>query len=272
MSFEPESRAHGSHALEVLAPTGLEYWAVRCMLLDTRGWGRPPRGLTGAGRRLYQAAYGGQPGGHHTRAFGGVTGAAPTDCGRKSTYGGMSLRVTCAGMGLARWEENDEPSMAIVCGLAGALVPGLRPGTVVVPELVSCTDGTELRCDPVLRDALAEGARALSFDLESGPLLTAPSLVTGDARHEWAQRGFIAADMETGLLAGRNIRVATVRVILDSPERSISEQWGSPARALVQPALWGELLWLCRSAPLYALRAARVLKAGLDRLPTTERW
>jgi hypothetical protein len=170
-------------------------------------------------------------------------------------------------MGLTRWQGGDEHSIVIVCGLAGALATGLRPGTVVVPELVSRTDGTELRCDPVLRDALAEGARALSFDLESGPLLTAPSLVTGDARHEWAQRGFIAADMETGLLAGRNIRVAAVRVILDSPERSISEQWVNPARALLQPALWGELLWLCRSAPFYALRAARVLKAGLERLP-----
>jgi hypothetical protein len=238
MSFEPgsRSRAHSSPGhpqgdapttpLEVLVPTSLEYWAVRCMLLGTT-----PRG-----------------------------------------YPGMPLRVTGTGMGLARWPGGDEHSIAIVCGLAGALAPGLRPGTVVVPELVSRTDGTEMRCDPVLREALAEGARALSFDPDSGPLLTAPALVTGDARHEWAQRGFIAADMETGLLAGRNIRVATVRVILDSPERSISEQWVSPARALLQPALWGELLWLCRSAPRYALRAARVLKAGLDRLPAAERW
>jgi hypothetical protein len=220
----PQAWVSPTNSVEILAPTGLEYWAVRCMLYRVR----------------------------------------------RQDYGGVQPRITCTGMGLGRWRGGDEQSIAIVCGLAGALDPGLRPGTVVVPELVSRTDGTETRCDPVLREALVEGARALSFEPESGPLLTAPSLVTGDARHRWAHRGFIAADMETGLLAGRNIRVAAVRVILDSPERSISEQWVNPARALLQPALWGELLWLGRSAPRYALRAARVLKAGLDRLPATE--
>jgi hypothetical protein len=92
-------------------------------------------------------------------------------------------------------------------------------------------------------------------------------VIVGPARKEWADRGFVAVDMETGLLAGRNLRVATIRVVLDSPEQGISRDWLSPASAVLRPKLWGELFWLCRVAPPYALRAARVLKAGLEQLP-----
>jgi hypothetical protein len=77
----------------------------------------------------------------------------------------------------------------------------------------------------------------------------------------------VAADMETGLLVGRNLRVATIRVVLDSPEHGISPDWLRPSRALLQPPLWRELFWLSRVAPLYALRAAHVLKIGLGTGP-----
>ena len=70
--------------------------------------------------------------------------------------------------------------------------------------------------------------------------------------------------METGLLAAGDLRVATVRVVLDSPERDIARDWLSPADALCQPKLWRELLWLGRVAPSYALRAARVLRVALE--------
>jgi hypothetical protein len=105
-------------------------------------------------------------------------------------------------------------------------------------------------------------ARMLHFQPDTRPLLTAPSLVVGNERHTWFQRGFVAADMETGLLAGQNLRVATIRVVLDTPDYGISPAWQEPARALLQPSLWRELFWLSRAAPRYALRAARVLKAG----------
>ena len=82
-----------------------------------------------------------------------------------------------------------------------------------------------------------------------------------------AERGFVAVDMETGLLAGRNLRVATIRVVLDSSDRGISGAWLSPASAALRPRLWRELFWLCRVAPSYALCAARILKAGLKQLP-----
>jgi hypothetical protein len=118
-----------------------------------------------------------------------------------------------------------------------------------------------------LVQALVTAARTLHFRPDTRPLLTSQSLIVGGDRHNWSQRGFVAADMETGLLAERNLRVATIRVVLDSPEHCISPDWLRPTRALLQPQLWQELFWLSRMAPRYALRAAHVLKAGLGTGP-----
>ncbi len=171
-------------------------------------------------------------------------------------------RVRWAGMRLARWKGVRQGSIVVVCGLAGALAPGLPPGTVLIPERVGLADGRIMLCDPALVQALLAAARRLHFQPVSGSLLTAQSLIVGSDRHAWFQRGFVAADMETGLLAGQNLRVATVRVVLDSPEHGISPDWLQPTRALLQPSLWRELFWLSHAAPRYALRAARVLKAA----------
>src|SRR5258708_6481824 len=160
-----------THSVEILAPTFLEYWAVR--------------------RTLPHA------------------------------------RASWAGVPLARWKGARQVSIVVVCGLAGALVPGLRPGTVLIPDWVGLADGRIVHCDPELVQALVTAARTLHFRPDTGPLLTAQSLIVGGDRHDWSQRGFVAADMETGLLTGRNLRVA----------------------------------------PQYALRAARVLKVGLGTGP-----
>jgi hypothetical protein len=164
---------------------------------------------------------------------------------------------------LARWKGICQGSIVVVCGLAGALVPGLPPGTVLIPDRIGLTDGGIMHCDPKLVQALVTAAHTLHFRPDTGPLLTAQSLIVGGDRHDWSRRGFVAADMETGLLAGRNLRVATIRVVLDSPQHGISPNWLRPTRALLQPQLWRELFWLSRMAPQYALRAAQVLKAGL---------
>jgi hypothetical protein len=179
-------------------------------------------------------------------------------------------RIIRTGVGLARWDGVARGSILIVCGLAGALAPDVPPGTVLVPEQVGLPDGRVMRCDATLVRALAEAARAFHVQTVTGPLLTARALVVGAERDVWAQRGFVGADMETGLLADCNVRVATVRVVLDTPQRDISGAWQRPAHAMLRPPLWGELFWLCRTAPSYALLAARVLRAGLERLATQE--
>lgn len=199
--------------VEILAPTFLEYWAVRYM--------RP------------------------------------------------HAHVSWTGVQLAHWKGVCQDSRIVVCGLAGALAPGLPPGTVLIPEQVGLADGRIMRCDPALVQALVAAAHTLHFQPDSRPLLTAQTLIVGNERHDWSQRGFVAADMETGLLTGRGLRVATIRVVLDSPEQNISQDWRRPTRAVLQPSLWRELSWLCHVAPRYALRAAHILKVGLGIEPDT---
>jgi hypothetical protein len=174
--------------------------------------------------------------------------------------------VVRSGVRLSSWRGAPEGTAVVICGLAGGLRADLAPGTVAIPSRVGLPDGSIMSCDAALVDALSSAARALHLNLDTGPLLTAPRLVTGADRQRWAACGFAAADMETGLLAARGLRVATVRVILDSENRGIAEEWLRPGRAILRPALWSELFWLCRAAPSYSLRAARVLRAGLASL------
>ena len=168
-----------------------------------------------------------------------------------------------SGVGLVRRQEMPQGTCVVVCGLAGALVSDLPPGTILIPERVGLADGRTLLCDPALVQALATAAHSLRLRLDTRPLLTASSLVVGDERLEWAQRGFVAVDMETGLLAGQGLRVATIRVVLDGPEHDIASDWQRPWGSLLSPRLWPQLFWLGRAAPRYALRAARVVKRGL---------
>ncbi len=171
-------------------------------------------------------------------------------------------RASWTGMRLARWQGTQQGSPVVVCGLAGALATDLPPGTILIPERIGLVDGSSLSCDPVLVQSLTAAARSMSFQPDSRPLLTAPTLIVDAERQPWLQRGFVAADMETGLLAGRNLRVATIRVVLDTPNHALSADWLRPTRAMLHPSLWRELLWLSRVAPRYALRAAYVLKAA----------
>ncbi len=75
------------------------------------------------------------------------------------------------------------------------------------------------------------------------------------------ERGCVAVDMETGLLTAP--RIAAVRVVLDTPERDLSEVWRWPALAFAHPGVWREALWLSREAPRCARRAAAVLAVAL---------
>lgn len=172
--------------------------------------------------------------------------------------------VVHAGMGLTRGGVPAGRAV-IVCGLAGGLTPDLKPGTVVVPDGVATGDGPLRACDPRLARALRDAARALGLPVVTGPLLTVPTMVTGDDRAVWAARGFVAADMETALLPPA-MPVATVRVVLDAVSRPISDRWAAPTPAALRPVLLGELVWLGWTAPRYALRAARVTAAALGLL------
>ena len=169
-------------------------------------------------------------------------------------------RVVEVGVGLSRL-RSPLVGPIVTCGLAGALRADLDTGAVVVPDRVRGPDGTERPCDAELVARLAAGARRLGLEPVAGTLLTSATLVVGAERRRWAERGCVAADMETGLLAAD--RLAAVRVVLDTPERELSGAWQRPWRALLHPGAWRELPWLARESPRCARLAAAVLAAAL---------
>jgi 4-hydroxy-3-methylbut-2-en-1-yl diphosphate reductase len=176
-----------------------------------------------------------------------------------------TLRVARVGMGLKGGTPLPLALPFVSCGLAGALSPALRPGTVLIPEWVGLPSGEWRRCDVALARALEDAARSLGFVPLTAPLITTPHLVTGRDRDHWRRRGFVAADMETGLLLARNPCGAAVRIVLDSPWHELAANWVRPGRALLTPRLWPQTLRLGLTAPRYALRAAAVVRAALDR-------
>jgi nucleoside phosphorylase len=150
----------------------------------------------------------------------------------------------------------------ISCGLAGGLRHDLPTGTILIPHDVLSPDGTTLHCDDELVERLIAGARTIGIEPRSEPMVTTTTVVTGGERRRWADRGYAAVDMETGLL--RAPRVAAVRTILDTPLRELSEDWLNPALAALKPWNWRELLWLAREGPRCARLAAQVVAAALS--------
>ena len=71
--------------------------------------------------------------------------------------------------------------------------------------------------------------------------------------------------MESAHLAGHGARLAVVRVVLDTPERELSPKWERPWRAVLDPRLVREALWLLPHSRRFALRAAEVLADALRR-------
>jgi len=196
----------------------------------------------------------------------GYSGAAPTliaatalECNalRREL---PSARIVQTGIALANLRE-ELGEIVISCGLAGGLRPDLPTGTVLVPREVRRPGGGMLRCDEELVAAFATSARRLGVEPVFDPLVTAERIVHGASRAQWAEQGYAAVDMETGLIDAA--RVAAVRVVLDTPQREISEDWRVPAMAMLKPWNWPQAIWLARAAPRAARLAARVVAGAL---------
>jgi len=178
------------------------------------------------------------------------------------------IAVERVGVGLRGWTPS-APRPFVSCGLAGSLCASIRPGTVVVPDRVGLPDGECFSCSALAVRQLVDEARRLGFEAVVGPLITLPFIATGESRAAWRDRGFIAADMETGLLLRWCSQGAAARVILDSPERELAPRWSSPRRVGIDPRLWPELAWLGIAAPRFAQRSGRVVAAAAPGLLTS---
>jgi 4-hydroxy-3-methylbut-2-enyl diphosphate reductase len=152
--------------------------------------------------------------------------------------------------------------IVISAGLCGGLLPSQAPGTVVIPSQVADERGVIHRCDPGVVAALTHAAQYLRYPVVYGSMISTSVLVTGSERARWASRGHVAVDMESAAVAESAARFGVLRVILDTPAHELSDAWASPARAIRQPANWGEAVWLGVNAPRYALRVGAVLEAA----------
>lgn len=161
------------------------------------------------------------------------------------------------GIACARCEPSSLGTIVVSCGLAGGLRDDLATGTVIVADRVRRLDGSDLICDRALVLQLAVAARKAGYEPLVAPIVTTDAVVARALRREWAERGYAAADMESGRIVAP--RVAAVRVVLDTPSREISPAWATPLRAFLNPLLWGQALWLAREGPRCARIAAAVV-------------
>lgn len=141
-------------------------------------------------------------------------------------------------------------------GLAGALVPGLEPGTLVTATSVVGEDGTVLwRGEP-----LAVPGAEPAIVCAAGRVVDEPA-----DRARLAERtGAIAVDMESGRLAASGRLAGVVRAISDSPARRV----GLLARASTNDGrtAWGTVARAFVTQPLVSARAARDARRALASL------
>jgi len=150
-------------------------------------------------------------------------------------------------------------------GLAGALVSGLAPGTLLTARRVVDADGTVLWEEEPLR---VPGALT-AVVCDAGCLVDDPV-----ERRELARRaGAVAVDMESATLAATGRLAGVVRAISDTPERPVGRlaraaspdgrtDWRVVARALLhEPATTARTARGARRA-LGSLRHAAAALAG----------
>jgi hypothetical protein len=187
-----------------------------------------------------------------------LTVAAATGLEARAVRGAApQLRVIETGVGLSRVNGSALGDVVVSCGIAGALRTGLPTGSVVVPDRVLRPDGDSFACDEELVKSLDAAARRLGLAPSHGALVTTLTLLLGPERAQWAHHGYESVDMETGLI--RAGRVACIRVVLDTPERELSDAWSRPWTIPFRPDAWSQVGWVVREAPRCARLAAAVL-------------
>lgn len=141
-------------------------------------------------------------------------------------------------------------------GLAGALVEGVEPGTVVTARRVVDTDGV----------VLWEGTPLDVPGASVGTVCSSERVIDDPAeRSALAERtGAMAIDMESGPLAASGRLTGIVRAIADGPERPV----GKLAHAATDAGgvRWGVVLTSFLTEPRRAVRSARAARRALESL------
>jgi hypothetical protein len=155
------------------------------------------------------------------------------------------------------------PAAALISfGLAGALVEGLEPGTVVTAwrivdeHGVVVWEGEPLAVPGARSVVLCAVGRVIDEPAERGALAT--------------RTGAVAADMESGVLAATGRLVGVVRAISDGPERPVG-RLASAAHADGDVAWW-PVVRAFLNEPAKSARAAAGSRRALAELERASRW
>ncbi len=165
------------------------------------------------------------------------------------------VRVACAGPGIERAHNtahrliHEGAERLLSFGLAGALDPGLKPGTLILPTHILGPQGIALPVDSNIHESLTAMLAPLT---KSTGLLVSTQRIIDNAQSKKAlaaESRAVAVDMESfGVAAaatGAKIPFAVLRAIADPAERSVplAAQKGVDPDGRLRPlAVMAELL------------------------------
>jgi 4-hydroxy-3-methylbut-2-enyl diphosphate reductase len=202
-----------------------------------------------------------------------------------SARSGPNTIVARTGSGPARARAAAEalavaahPGAVAVAGVAGALVPDLAPGTLVVADRVIDEQGRRIAS---LESAtlIAAALQRRGLPVVVGTVATSDRIVRGGGRSDLAARGAIAVDMESAALLNQPWAAATavVRAVADTPEREVwslrTLSGGARALAALRAATPVLEEWAAAVGPRRVILAGpRSFCAGVERaIHTVER-
>jgi adenosylhomocysteine nucleosidase len=148
------------------------------------------------------------------------TGMGPECAARALRYGARTLR----------------PDAVLSTGCAGALVPGLAAGDVVVADDIVVQRNTRSSTALVWRDRYAAAAAAAGLRAQRGAMLSTPAIASGtDEKRQLAALGVLAVEMEAGAVAAWAAEIGVpfgaARVILDSLDMPIAPDVAAVTRS-----------------------------------------
>ena len=156
---------------------------------------------------------------------------------------GLDLRVAFSGGSAERAGSEAarlvaEGAAALVsCGLAGGLVPQLRPGDLLLPETVRDAERASWPVDPIWRERVYARLAAGGLQPKPGSLLGSDRIVatTSDKRALFEATGAQAVDMEShevaAVAAAAGIPFLVLRALADPSDQAIPQV----AREAVRP-------------------------------------
>lgn len=153
--------------------------------------------------------------------------------------GGVPAQTRAIAEGFLR----DGAEALLSFGVAGALAPGLVPGTLLVPRAVVTEEGTRFLANPDRRGAALRALRAAGVAVEEGDILGAAAAAASPARKAelFHLTHAIAVDLESHLVAEVAARAGkpflVLRAVADDALRALPPAAVNGLAPSGQPAL-----------------------------------